>query len=147
MTMDICYLDRSGLNVSILNATQTNLANFTLAVATLLEKNAEECNSYRDKAIRTHEQDDDYNYDDSYEQWQHDRAHEATRDAVEAAQAVTDWGTFWHELTSVNVSNMLLAVHLVLTDLPSQQMGYGQHLITEGIKILRDQGDLNLRIL
>ena len=144
MTMDICYLDRTGLNVSILNATETNLTNFTMAVATLLEKNAEQCEDYMNRCRAVAEQSGD---EEGYDQWLDDRAHQATRNAVEAAQAVTDWGTFWHEHPRVTVSSMLLAVHLVLTDLPPQQMGYGQHLLTEGIKVLRDLGDLNLRII
>jgi hypothetical protein len=146
MTMDICYLDRSGLNVSILNATETNLTNFTMAVATLLEQNADNCEDYASRALaRAEEPDPDS--DAGYSRWKTEQACQAARDATEANQAVTDWSTFWHEHTSVSVSSMLLAVNLVLTDLPSQQMGYGQHLITEGIKVLRDQGDLNLRII
>jgi hypothetical protein len=144
MTMDICYLDQTELNVSILNATQTNLTHFTMAVATLLEKNAEQCEDYMNRCRAVAEQS---NGEEGYDRWLDDRANQATRNAVEAAQAVTDWGTFWHEQTNVTVSSMLLAVHLVLTDLPPQQMGYGQHLLTEGIKVLRDLGDLNLRIL
>jgi len=146
MTMDICYLDQSGLNVSILNATSTNLSHFTMAVATLLENNADECEKYMDRCRADAEQGDD-EYDDSYGRWKDERAHQATRDAVEAAQAVTDWATFWHEHTNVTVSSMLLAINAVLTDLPTQQIGYGQRLLTEGIRILRDQGDLNLRII
>ena len=140
MTMDICYLDQSGLNVSILNATQTNLSHFTMAVASLLEENAEECERYMKRHSR-------YLSDDEGNRWQNGHAAQAASDAAEAAQAVTDWGTFWHEHTNVSVSSMLLAVSLVLTDLPPQQIGYGQHLLIEGIKVLRDQGDLNLRIL
>ena len=147
MTMDICYLDRTGLNVSILNATKTNLTNFTMAVATLLEQNANDCEDYMNRCRADAEQGDDDEYDNGFNRWKDDRAHQATRDAVEANQAVTEWGTFWHEHTNVSVSSMLLAVHLVLTNLPPQQIGYGQHLLTEGIKVLRDQGDLNLRIL
>lgn len=150
MTMDICYLDQSGLNVSLLNATQTNLSHFTMAVATLLEKNAEDCEDYLERSrdqlgqrTRTLEE----LGGDGYDEWLNERVEMAARDAAEANEAVANWGTFWHENTNVTVSSMLLAVNAVMPDLPPQQMGYGQLLLTEGIKVLRDLGDLNLRIL
>ena len=146
MTMDICYLDRSGLNVSILNATQTNLTGFTLAVAALLEQNANDCEDYASRALARAEEEDPHS-DEGFSRWKTEQATQAARDATEANQAVTKWGTFWHEHTNVSVSSMLLAVNLAFTDLPPQQMGYGQQLLTEGIKVLRDQGDLNLRII
>ena len=58
-----------------------------------------------------------------------------------------DWGTIWHEEPNVTVSSMILAINSVYEYLGTEHAKYAFRLIAECTKVLRDQGDLTLRII
>ena len=159
MTMDICYRDPSGLQVSILNATSGNLNYFTSAVTELLRHAVEDANSQVERAVRRARQNDDVEYDQgdpddanfvlelaSYQRFLDEQVEEARRSYDEDVAALAAWRTFWDEDPTVTVSGMLLTITDVQHGLEAGTRGYASQLVREGIRVLRDHGDLPLFI-
>lgn len=148
MSMDVSYTDRYGMNTSILNATSTNLTAFTMRIATLLEEEERKLDNEAYDAQKLAKEHNSGDPDQGYSRWLEDQAVEAARLATEADDACRSWGTFWHEEPTVTASSMILALNSVYEyEIDEKHSYYVFRLIAECTKILRDQGDLTLRIV